>query len=157
MKTILVFISLLGFAARCTDQPLVSAEIPSDTVIIRSGTSFGMCIGYCVKDMELIGTQATFTKRSYRDEAKYPTRTCTKVISADKASALKALAQLNEFRKQPEVIGCPDCADGGAEYVEIQVGEVKHRVKFEYGKTIPGFEALVKDLRAQRDLFSDCE
>jgi hypothetical protein len=33
----------------------------------------------------------------------------------------------------PETLGCPDCADGGAEWVEIELrnGE-KHRVTFEY-------------------------
>lgn len=155
MKIALISLMLMGLA-QCSEQPAVTTD-PAESIVIRSGTSFGMCIGYCTKDMELVGTKAMFTKNSFRDPAKYPTRTCTKMLTESKAANLNSLARFNEFRKQPEVIGCPDCADGGAEYIEIQVGEVRHRVKFEYGKTIPGFEILVKELRVQRDLFNDCE
>jgi len=156
MKIALISFILMGLV-RCSDQSSVTAEnVAGETVIIRSGTSFGMCIGYCVKEIELVATSATFTKKSRPDPAKYPTRTCTKSVSVNKAAELTSMAQFNEFRKLPETLGCPDCADGGAEYVEIQVGELRHRVTFEYGKTIPGFETLVKDLRIQRDLFNDC-
>lgn len=156
MKTALFFMLFTGLM-RCSDQSSVTAESATDPVIIRSGTSFGFCAGYCNTDMELAGTKATFSKSSPRQPAKYPTRTCTKTLTSNKAADLNVLAQFTEFRKQPEVIGCPDCADGGMEYVEIQVGEIRHKVKFDYGKTIPGFETLVKELRAQRDLFNDCE
>lgn len=155
MKIVLISLMLMGLA-QCSEQPSVITDA-AESVVIRSGTSFGMCIGYCNKDMELVGTKALFAKSSLRDPAKYPTRTCTKMLTESKTANLNALAQFNEFRKQPEVIGCPDCADGGAEYIELQVGTLRHRVKFDYGKTIPGFETLVKELRVQRDLFNDCE
>ncbi|MCY7357618.1 MAG: hypothetical protein LH609_09120 [Rudanella sp.] len=155
MKIALVSLLLISLV-RCSEQPLVTTENTADTVIIRSGTLFGMCIGYCNKDMELVATTATFTKKS-RDSAKYPTRTCTKAIAAPKSAELNALARFTEFMKLPQTIGCPDCADGGAEYLELQLGQQQHRVTFENGKTIPGFEMLVKELRTQRDLFSDCQ
>jgi hypothetical protein len=157
MKTILILFSLLSLV-RCTDEAVSTTNPQSETVILRSGTSFGMCIGYCVKDLEINGIQATFTKRANPiQQDRYPTRTCTQTITASKAADLKALALFNEFKKQPETIGCPDCADGGAEYVEMQVGDQKHRVKFEYNKTIPGFETLIKELRTQRETFNNCE
>ncbi len=156
MKIALISLILMGLA-QCSEQPSVTADTKADTVIIRSGTSFGFCAGYCNKDMELIGTKATFTKSSPRDPAKYPTRICIKTLATNKAADLNVMAQFTEFRKQPEVIGCPDCADGGMEYIEVQVGELRHKVKFDYGKTIPGFDALVKELRTQRDSFNDCE
>ena len=156
MKIVLISFILMSLA-RCSDQSSIIAENTfAETVILRSGTSFGMCIGYCVKEIELVATNATFTKKSRPDPTKYPTRTCTKSVPVNKAAELASMARFEEFRKLPETIGCPDCADGGAEYIEMQVGELKHRVTFEYGKTIPGFETLVKDLRVQRDLFDDC-
>ncbi len=157
MKIALVSLLLMGLV-RCSDQPLVTAEnAAAESVVIRSGTSFGMCMGYCNKDMELVGNTATYTKSSLRDPAKYPTRTCTQTMTESKAANLSSLTKFTEFLKLPESIGCPDCADGGAEYLELQLGQQKHRVTFENGKTIPGFETLVKELRTQRDLFSDCQ
>ena len=156
MKIALFSLIVMGLA-QCSEQPVVTADTATKSVIIRSGTSFGFCAGYCNKDMVLTGTTATFTKSSPRDPAKYPARTCTKTLTTNKGVDLNVLAQFTQFRKQPEVIGCPDCADGGTEYVEIQVGELRHKVKFDYGKTIPGFEALVKELRTQRDLFGTCD
>lgn len=155
MKIVLISFILMSLV-RCSEQSVTAENAVAETVIIRSGTSFGMCIGYCNKDIELIATKATFTKSSLRDPVKYPTRTCTKTVSASKSAELVTMVQFNEFRKIPKTLDCPDCADGGAEYVEIQIGDLKHRVTFEYGKTIPGFEILVKDLRVQRDLFNDC-
>ncbi|TAE34319.1 MAG: hypothetical protein EAZ91_00560 [Cytophagales bacterium] len=149
--------SLLFGLVRCNDTTAVEKETATDGVVIRSGTSFGMCMGYCLKDLEISGTQAKFTQKSHRDDTKYPARTCTRTLSSNLANEYNLTAQLNEFRKLPAVIGCPDCADGGAEYVEIQVSEVIHRVKFEHGKTIPGFDALVKGLRTQREAFTDCK
>lgn len=156
MKLIFVLFSLFALV-RCSDEAVTTTNPQSETVILRSGTSFGMCLGYCVKDLEINGTQATFTKRSNNQPDRYPTRTCNQTLTATKSADLKALALFNEFRKQPETIGCPDCADGGAEYIEMQVGDQKHRVKFEYNKTIPGFETLVKELRTQREAFNTCE
>ena len=156
MKITLISLLMMGLA-QCSDQPSVTTDTAADSIIIRSGTSFGFSTEYTNKDLELVGTKATFTKRSLRNPDKYPTRTCTKTLTTNKAAELNVLSRFSEFRKQPEVIDCPDCADGGLEYVEVQVGELRHKVKFDYGKTIPGFETLVKDLRAQRNLFNDCE
>ena len=85
-----------------------------------------------------------------------PTKTCQTTISLADWNTLKAAANLDTFGKQPATLGCPDCADGGAEYVELQISEQTHRVTFEYGKTIPGFETLVNTLRAQRAAFKVC-
>jgi hypothetical protein len=159
MKSLLAYLLLFTGISQCSDQP-DSAVLPlDDEVIVRSGTSFGMCFGYCVSEMELVGSKATFTKSSQRNKAQYPNKSCQKVLAMDKAADLKtlALSQFDAFLRLPKTIGCPDCADGGAEYIEMQRGDVRYRVTFEYGKSIPNFESLVKGLRTQREQFKNCE
>lgn len=155
MKPLLLFLLLLTGASQCGDSATALDPV-SDELVVRSGTSFGMCMGYCVKRLELAGTKAIFTQESHIDKQRYPTKSCQRVISQEKAMNLKSMARFDAFQKLPKRFGCPDCADGGAEFIEMQFGNQTHKVEFEYGKTIPGFEALVRDLRAQRAEFDTC-
>lgn len=149
----LLFLMILG---RCGSTTVSSEERTStDPLTIRTGTSFGMCVGYCVKEYVLNGTAVDLTMLS-RNKAQASPKSCQKTIDQPTWDSLKTLADLDAFSKQPERLGCPDCADGGAEYIELQRGDQKHRVTFEYGQTIPGFESLVDALRSQRKAFDEC-
>ena len=149
----LLFLMILG---RCNPTTVSSEERPStDALTIRTGSSFGMCVGYCVKDYVLNGTNVDLTMIS-RSKTQTSPKSCQKTISQESWDSLKRLADLDAFSKQPERLGCPDCADGGAEYIELERGDQKHRVMFEYGQTIPGFESLVDALRSQRKAFDEC-
>ena len=66
-----------------------------------------------------------------------------KVTSALDPEGLRAL---------PDVVGCPDCADGGAESVAVAFvdGQVD-KVTFEYNRDVPGVDALADALREIRD------
>ena len=149
----LLFFMIMG---RCSSTTVSSAERTSaDPLTIRTGTSFGMCAGYCVKEYVINGTAVDLTMLS-RNKAQTSPKSCQKTIDQASWDSLKTLADLDAFNKQPERLGCPDCADGGAEYIELQRGDQKHRVTFEYGQTIPGFESLVDALRSQRKAFDEC-
>jgi len=50
--------------------------------------------------------------------------------------------------------GCPDCADGGAEWVEISFDTLKHRVTFEF---LNEPEELTPIVSALRELMLDFE
>ena len=50
-------------------------------------------------------------------------------------------------------IGCPDCADGGAEWIEIDSMDGVKRVTFENGQTVNGIEPLVEKLRQLRNQY----
>lgn len=155
MKTTVVFLLLLVTLGRCTQKNAVPADVPSDAFVIRTGTSFGFCVGYCQKEYVFNETVVMLTQTS-----RSPTqsvKTCQTVLSQADWNALKAAANVTLFSKQPETLGCPDCADGGAEFIELQSGDQKHRVTFEFGKTIPGFEPLVNALRNQRNQFKECK
>ncbi len=54
------------------------------------------------------------------------------------------------------VIGCPDCADGGSEWLELGFeGDVK-RVTFEYMNEPDELKDIIVDLRGLMDSFNDC-
>lgn len=64
---------------------------------------------------------------------------------------------LNDFFKLSETIGCPDCADGGAEWVEVEyVSGKKHRVTFEYMKEPDELKDYLIGLREQKEKSVKC-
>ena len=126
-------------------------------LIIRTGTSAGMCVGYCAFDYVFNGTSVTLTQSSTRMQSGITPKSCQSTISQADWDALRQSANLDAFSKQPVVIGCPDCTDAGAEYVEIEQGDQKHRVTIPFAQTIPGFEPLLKALRSQRATFKECK
>lgn len=159
MKPILLTFLITLMLGRCTEtNVLTNADAAAtDALTIRTGTSFGMCVGYCQSDYVFNGTSVTLTQNGTRTQAQSPTKTCQITISPTEWETLKSLANIDAFSSKAETLGCPDCADGGAEYVELQTGDRKHRVSFEYNKTIPGFEPLVDALRKRRDAFKECK
>lgn len=157
---LLLFSCLITLAlGRCTEQKVLTAADTTlaDTLTIRNGTSFGMCAGYCKSDYVFNGTSVTLTQNGTRTAAQSPAKTCQTTISPADWNALKTLADVDAFSGKSATLGCPDCADGGAEYIELQTGDRKHRVTFEYNKTIPGFEPLVDAVRKQREAFKECK
>lgn len=157
MKSVVFAVLLVLVFVRCmNDFTPQNAQDLTDGLTIRTGTSFGMCIGYCQSDYVFQGTSVTLTQSSTRPQTTLSPKSCQSTISQDDWNTLKATANLDLFSKQPSVIGCPDCADGGAEYIELQIDDQKHRVTFPANKTIPGFESLVNSLRGYREAFKNC-
>lgn len=159
MKLVLLSFLIALVLGRCTKTTALTPAdaVLTDTLTIRTGTSFGMCVGYCQHDYVFNGTSVTLTQNGTRTQAQAPAKTCQTTLSPADWNALKALANFDTFRTKPATLGCPDCADGGAEYIELQTGDRKHRVMFEFNKTIPGFEPLVSALRQKREAFKECK
>lgn len=116
---------------------------------ISDGLSFGFCRDYCRRSInissienELIGLkEANFEQDEYPPvEKRYP-------FPSNDWQELINLVDPESFRSLDERIGCPDCADGGAEWIEIQWTNENKRVTFENGQLIKGFEGLVVKLR----------
>lgn len=84
------------------------------------------------------------------------TKTCSKSISEDEVNAIKVLLNSDKISALPEVIGCPDCADGGAEYVAINADGKQYKITFEYGKAPKELEAAVAKLKSLKESFKDC-
>lgn len=123
---------------------------------ISYGTSFGMCVGYCSNNVVITGSgKVTFSKKAHGNSPS--TVTCTKDISEADVLALKALVDSAKMEKLPEVIGCPDCADGGAEFISVKLGGKLKKVMFEYGNAPEALKDLALKLREIKDGFEGCK
>lgn len=116
------------------------------------GSSFGMCVGYCAARLVVTPDRvATLTETGTRSGEMAPrvrTRTLTEAEHARLAAAYAA-----SRIAATGTLGCPDCADGGAEYVELD----GRRVTFEYGGDAGTATPLAGALRAVRETFPRLE
>ena len=85
-----------------------------------------------------------------------PNRTCdTEYLALD---SLMQQFDYATFDGLNAVLGCPDCADGGAEYLELVRDGKSDRVTFEYGNEPPTFTKVVSNFRqVLADLDIDCQ
>ena len=117
----------------CATPP---SEIASGSVaLVRSATSFGMCAGYCQTEFTIAGSQAQLIKRAGgRAPGNLPDSVKAVPVSASELDAIDAALKRVPFSELKETYGCPDCADGGAEVIELSSGGQQRVVTFEYGK-----------------------
>lgn len=121
---------------------------------IRYGTSFGMCVDYCKKELSINGYSANYVKSKHGNNPE--AKKCNQNLAEATLTSLRNSIDSNVFDKLPDVIGCPDCADGGAEYVEITNNGKTRRVTFEYGKTPIQLKDVVDKLKPIFQSFNDC-
>lgn len=154
MKTMfcLSFIAVILLSVQaCGNQPEKQFEkSPAEEIIhISSGSQFGMCRGYCYNESIFKKGTQTSIKRAWSDTISNPEKISNKDLPDLTWNKLKGSIKLDEFYKLPEVIGCPDCADGGASWLEIKTADRTHRVTYEYGnipKELTGLTAEVEKL-----------
>ena len=120
---------------------------------ISSGTSFGMCRGYCQQSINLtsLPSQLTAAKQANFDQPAYPLVKRSFAFPASQWNQVIGLVDLKTFRALEDRIGCPDCADGGAEWIQIDGTDGTKRVTFENGRSVKGIEALIDKLRQLRN------
>jgi hypothetical protein len=129
----------------------LSLGTDEDANIVRWGTSFGMCAGYCREDLVVESSEFSFTRSSWQNTL--PPESLEKPLSTTAWRQLIADIDVDTFRALQDVYGCPDCADGGAEYIEIQTDEFTKRVTFEYGKGPEQLQEALRQLRTLRATF----
>lgn len=106
------------------------ADLGEVTGLVGTGWSFGMCLGYCYADLRLDGDGLTLTGSDR--ESTDPIVVNRGELTADGRARLDAaLAGLDPQALEP-VYGCPDCADGGAAYLELSrdAGQSRHMMEF---------------------------
>lgn len=129
------------------------AAAPSSANVtqIVSTTSFGMCQGYCSTRLEISEGQAVLVREpGGRGPRTLQTQRFTATLTASEWQELSSLAANTNLSSLPEVIGCPDCADGGAESLQITRGGTARIVTFDHGATIAPAQALLERVRALR-------
>ncbi len=149
-----LLVLLLGGAGLTGCQLVGVSTNSTDIVAISSGQQFGFCVGYCFNELEITeGDQVLTTKGNAfaREPLEYPTVRNTWPIDASRWDSLLALVDTASFLRLDETYGCPDCADGGSEWLGIlfESGQ-KKRVTYEYGKTVDGIGELIVYARKLR-------
>lgn len=146
-RTLATLLALvLAGAWSCAQQ---SPSEPSGAVtLIGSNTSFGFCApsAYCVTRLELRSDGALYVEESRSLAA----RQVRAALTAAEWQALVNTLDEARLRALPAVVGCPDCADGGAETLTAVVNGRTTTVTFEYGRDLPGLESLLQRVRVLR-------
>ena len=143
-----LFFLLVTFLLGCNDSTLNPVGIinGNDEILeVRYGTSFGFCAGYCIKTVEITPTMLKYRKEG--SEQDVPVLSCLLNFTPAEFSLLAGKINLNGFFQLDEVIGCPDCADGGTEWIEIRTIEKMHKVSFEYMDEPSALNGYIDDLR----------
>ncbi len=152
-KATILFLILSTISILSCDQK--NAQPLSGNLILVSGQSFGFCIGPCyqtmsvdlasgdviflVKNTELKGNQGDPKEETFKDK-----------LSDSELLEIKNAYLKSNFAQLDEVYGCPDCADGGAEWIEAIEKDSGKKVTFEYGNSVKGMENLIILLRTKR-------
>ena len=153
MKRILIFslITLFFFCSACSDELGSDGEI----VEVRYGTAFGECIGYCLQNLTIDESSIAYTKSGWVDSIRAVT--CSEDLSVDVWRSLTNSIDMQGFYELPETIGCPDCADGGAEWLMIEAASGRiHKVTFEYHGAPATLDNILLFLRQQLEQADNC-
>lgn len=131
-----------------TPAPQVTATpMPEMLNEIAYGLSYGMCLGYCEHRLSVTAERMQLVHQS-RDAENYPEQVIEKITPPEIWQRLNALANFETLQALPDRLGCPDCADGGAAWVELQQNEASKRVTFEPQDGLPPQAELLVELRA---------
>ncbi|UJR24697.1 hypothetical protein I4U23_006071 [Adineta vaga] len=128
----------------------------NDIISISSGVSFGMCRGYCRRSIMISSNlkRVISIKEANYQQTEFPPVKKAAPFTAEEWNELVSLVDFNAFQALNEQIGCPDCADGGAEWIQIETKGQMKKVTFENGRLIKGFEGLVVQLRNLRNQYT---
>ena len=129
-----------------------SPSAPRAVTAIRTTTSFGFCAGYCQTTLEITSEEMVFVEESRRGEL--PTRRRMARLSSSEWSELIDGVDRRAIDTLPDTVGCPDCADGGAESLEVIGADWQKRVTFEHGAKMPELQPLLARVRTLRSRFS---
>lgn len=147
---------LLLLVYSCTNYTGNPTLFNNELKQLNYGTSFGMCVGLCQTLYEITEDQIRLTNSTWAWEDK-PSKTCVKALSESDFMAISSKLSISEFKKLPKIIGCPDCADGGAEFIELVfLDGTKQRVTFEYWNEPSKLREIVELLRQTTADFKEC-
>jgi hypothetical protein len=140
LKKLSILMSVIVYLTGCDDSMNTSTD-----VVLSYGTSFGHCIGYCQSSLVLSGETATLSLADNRKEL--PIKENSRSLTQKEINQIYSNIKWDQFNNLADTIGCPDCADGGAEWVKIQNGKTQKKVTFEYGKAPKELSNLINTLR----------
>ena len=136
-----LIILLVAFTTSCSNESLYRKVAQ-----VNYGTSFGMCVGYCKREVSIDSVYTSYSCAGWTKEVE---PTLYKVQTTKSAwDSVKVLINNKAFFELPATIGCPDCADGGAEWVEVKLlNGTAHKVVFEYYNEPQQLQGSIAKLR----------
>jgi hypothetical protein len=155
MKTIIIKLSIIVlFVLGCKKESIESNE----ALIVRGGYSFGECLSNCKTTVEISGDKTKAILAAYQySGSTTATKTCEVAIQAEDVNKAIAGLQFSQFKALQKVYGCPDCADGGAEWIEIQQGSQSYKVTYDYKKPPAEVKEISEFLHKQYLAFRNCK
>ena len=143
MKTALLLMPFL-LSAQAWAEPVAPLE---EVVNLAYGTSHGECVGYCVRQLHISGNSVEFFAQGWSapDAIQHSLEDVRSEwrLSSQEETELWQLVADAKYVDVPERLGCPDCNDGGAEWLEFTT--LDHQTKkivFERGKAPETLRAL---------------
>ena len=134
-------------------------QLPEEDIIeIRSGTSYGECLGYCLSDLEINQNQVSYVLYGWdQNDVIHQPIEITDSMDINVWQNLITSLDIDSFMGLDSEIGCPDCNDGGVEWFEISVDDMVKRVTIEYGTSVDGFDEFFEKIRSIRQGFEDVQ
>ena len=154
MQSLSWLFALLTFCVLMVDgQQMKKSDISS----ISSGTSFGKCVGYCRQSIEINSNplEVTASREANFNQGTFPPIHLKFDLTSTEWNDLIDLIDLEALKSLDDRIGCPDCADGGEEWIEIDWKIGGKRVTFENGQNVQGLEQFIDKLRDMRKFYFD--
>lgn len=142
--------SLLTLLGVMGNQNLILAQSKINPIkYIKHGTNFGMCKGYCFNETQIDSIRTILYSKSRNKGLKNNDQDKMDTLKSEtsKWNLLIKNIDLNTFYQLPKKMGCPDCNDGGKEWIEIGTENKIYKVEFEYGKEIESIKDFLKILR----------
>lgn len=156
MRHLLVLTVLLAACAPARSTPGGGGQPPSsDLPELASGWYFGECWGECQGRLEL-AADGSFTFESFGWEGEVYLSVQGSLTDDTEADIAEAWAALDRGSLEA-VYGCPDCADGGGEFVELAGGVGPERVDWEFGNPPDELKDLVSWLDVVEQAARQCE
>ena len=129
-----------------------------EIIEFKTGTSFGMCFGYCLSKLTISSSDADYTLYGWdENDPVYLPVTISDTVDSIIWEDLNTQFSFELFMSLDSVIGCPDCADGGAEWFEIAMNDTVKRVTIEYGDSLNGLNNYISLLRTIRQSFEEIQ
>ena len=146
MKKFLLLLNLTDFA------------FGQEIIEFKTGTSFGMCFGYCLSELTISASDAEYTLYGWdENDPVYLPVAISDTVDSIIWEDLNTQFSFELFMSLDSVIGCPDCADGGAEWFEIAMNDTVKRVTIEYGDSLNGLNNYISVLRTIRQSFEEIQ
>jgi hypothetical protein len=155
-KLILYLLTIIAFTAACSlsdGEP--DLNVKANDITIKGGFSFGECYKNCKGSVEIANNKIIYS--SFANGSDIPLKQCSANTTAEIITGLSNSINFDAFLNLPAIIGCPDCTDGGAEWIEIGTRGKSHKVTFEYGKPPIELSSLSLFMHSQFSDFKDCQ